>query len=281
VRFGTLVETDEDIRRAELADKEDPPLATPVAKAAQSASPVVTAKPRRAASFKPTRRPPICVLTVFDDGKTEGEVIRIRGDRFTIGRAEGDFLIPHDDQISSKHIEITRQLVSGEHRWVVTDLQSTNGLFLRVSRTILKDRAEFLVGNGRYRFEQGGQQLADTVDHIASGPIPAGTVGSDQVAPAGSSAALVELVAGGIGTRQILTKNEYWIGSDPGCAFCRSADSFVEPRHVRVFRAPDGIWHAQNNKTANGVWLKVPQVSVEESVLCQIGEQRLRLKVGE
>ena len=55
--------------------------------------------------------------------------------------------------MSARHVEITHQLVGGLHRWVVTDLQSTHGMFVRVSRTALADKAEFLVGNGRYRFD--------------------------------------------------------------------------------------------------------------------------------
>ena len=98
-------------------------------------------------------RPPVAVLTVFDDGKNDGEVIRIRDQRFIIGRTEGDLRIPIDGRISSRHLEITLQTIGGIHRWVVTDLQSTHGMFVRVSRSVLADRAEFLVGNGRYRFE--------------------------------------------------------------------------------------------------------------------------------
>ena len=55
--------------------------------------------------------------------------------------------------MSARHVEITHQIVGGLHRWVVTDLQSTHGMFVRVSRTVLADKAEFLVGNGRYRFD--------------------------------------------------------------------------------------------------------------------------------
>jgi hypothetical protein len=277
VRPGTLVETDEDIRRSELANKAAMPLAPPGAKKADA---VPTSKPTAPAPFRPTLRPPICVLTVFDDGKSEGEVIRIRGSRFVIGRSEGDLLIPHDEQISSRHIEISRQLVGGVQRWVVTDLQSTNGLFLRVSRTVLADKAEFLVGKGRFRFEQAGSQAADTVDHLVSTPIPAGTVGFGDQAPAGLHPALVELIAGGIGNRILMTQAEYWIGTDASCAICRVQDPFTEPKHVRLFRDPKGAWTAQNNKSLNGLWIKVPQMTAEDGCLLQIGEQRIRLKVG-
>ena len=57
-------------------------------------------------------------------------------------------------------------------------------------------------------------------------------------------------------------------------------DPFTEPKHIHLFRDGNGVWNAQNNKSLNGLWLKVPQVTVDDSCLCQIGEQRLRLKVG-
>jgi hypothetical protein len=63
----------------------------------------------------------MAVLTVFDHGKTDGEVIRIRDHRFIIGRTEGDFCIPLDGRISARHVEITHQVVGGLHRWVVKD----------------------------------------------------------------------------------------------------------------------------------------------------------------
>ena len=154
-RSGTLIETDDDIRQAFLSGHKGrqpgPPVAVdppaPIPPAPQPAA------ARSAVPFRPTVRPPVAVLTVFDDGKTDGEMIRIRDHRFIIGRTEGDLCIPLDGRISARHVEITHQVVGGLHRWVVTDLQSTHGMFVRVSRTVLADKAEFLVGNGRYRFD--------------------------------------------------------------------------------------------------------------------------------
>jgi hypothetical protein len=272
-RSGTPVETEDYIQPADVAHK----AAIPIAKKADT---VPTDKPATASPYRPTLRPPICILTVLDDGKTEGEVIRIRGNRFVIGRSEGDLLIPHDEQISSKHIEITRQVIGGAHRWVVTDLQSTNGLFLRVSRSVLTDKSEFLVGKGRFRFEPANASSSDTADYSSLTPDPRGTVRFNDVAQTSLHPALVELVAGGIGNRILMTKAEYWIRADASCAICRAQDPFTEPKHVRLFRDAKEVWTAQNNKSLNGLWIKVPQLNVEDGCLLQIGEQRLRLKVG-
>jgi pSer/pThr/pTyr-binding forkhead associated (FHA) protein len=230
--------------------------------------------------YRPTQRPPIALLIILDDGKGEGEIVRLRGDRFVIGRTEGDLLIPHDPQISGRHIEITRQRSGEKYRWVVTDLQSTNGLFIRVSRTVLADKAEILVGMGRYRFETPGSNFPETADSLSPDSPPAATrpVGID--AASLMHPALVELVGGRMLSRLPLATSEYWIGSDPTCAICRGSDPYIEPRHIRLYRETNGAWYAQNNKTSNGLWIKVPQISVTDSCSFQIGEQRFRLNTG-
>ena len=163
-RSRTVIETDDETRQALLSGLKGPSPSPPT-----TTSPVASSAPsagRSASPFRPTARPPVAVLTVFDDGKTDGEVIRIRDHRFVIGRTEGDLRIPIDGRISSRHVEITHQVVGGLHRWVVTDLQSTHGLFVRVSRTALADKAEFLVGNGRYRFDAPQRGPSTTADYV-------------------------------------------------------------------------------------------------------------------
>src|SRR5436190_8994371 len=87
---GTLLETDDDIRKALVPNKPAPtPAATEQAPSSQPPASI----------YRPTVRAPVAILTVFDDGKSDGEVIRIRGERFVIGRSEGDLLLPHDGRI--------------------------------------------------------------------------------------------------------------------------------------------------------------------------------------
>jgi hypothetical protein len=227
----------------------------------------------------PTVHPAVVVLTVCDDGKIEGETIRIRDHRFVIGRTEGNLTIPIDGRISSRHVEIMHQVVGGLHRWVVTDLQNTHGMFVRVSRTALAYKAEFLVGNGRYRLDIPQAESGATADYVATQPNHGETQGwADGPGPF-RPPALTELLGKEIGNRTLLVKPEYWIGSDPTCPICRPDDPFCEPRHARVFRGPKGGWHAEHSRTQNGLWLRMAQVNVESMAQFQIGEQRFRLKV--
>ena len=223
-RSGTVIETDDDIRQAFLSGQKGrqpgPPIAVePPARMPAAPQP---APARAAVPFRPTVRPPVAVLTVFDDGKTDGEVIRIRDHRFIIGRTEGDLCIPLDGRISARHVEITHQVVGGLHRWVVTDLQSTHGMFVRVSRTVLADKAEFLVGNGRYRFDGPLADAGATVDHVTERGGLQWNSGTRMTAPSPfRPPAVTELIGSEIGNRMLLVKNEYWIGSDPSCPICR------------------------------------------------------------
>jgi pSer/pThr/pTyr-binding forkhead associated (FHA) protein len=291
-RFGTLLETEEDIRQALLSGLKGQPLvpaSPPPAAKARPATPqsIPTAGPppappvavRSASPFRPTARPPIALLTVFDDGRIEGEVIRLREPRFLIGRTEGDLRIPLDSRMSARHVEITYQQIGGLHRWVLTDLQSTHGLFVRVSRTVLADQAEFLVGNGRYRFDAPQASSGSTANLVVDQPVSGLTHGWSGGPSPVRPPALTELLGPDIGNRMLLVKHEYWIGSDPSCPICRPDDPFCEPRHVRVYRKPNGGWHAEHNKTPNGLWLRMSQITVESLVQFQIGEQRFQLKV--
>jgi pSer/pThr/pTyr-binding forkhead associated (FHA) protein len=237
--------------------------------------------PRGEQPYRPTMRPPSAMLIMCDDGETSGEVFRLRSDRFIIGRAEGDLQLPDDEQISTRHVALTRQTVSGQTRWVVTDLQSRNGMFVRVGKAPLTHLSEFLVGGGRYRLDIVQSDVAETAafgDWTLRAPA---TRGFDNNFAIGSEL-LTELVAGGIGTRMVLTRDHYWIGSDSECAVCRPSDPFVSGKHASLTRSPRGTWVIQNNSSINGVWLRMPQVVLEPGRKCefQIGEQRFRLRYG-
>ncbi len=272
---GTVLETDDDIRQAQRSGLV--PGQPPVAPTGTTGP--VAASGHAASLFRPTARPPIAMLTVFDDGRMDGEVIRIRSPRFVIGRTEGDLRIPIDARMSSRHIEITLQTVGGLHRWVVTDLQSTHGMFVRVHRTPLTDKAEILVGNGRYRFDAGQTDANATSAYVAGALATGATQGWDEGANSFRPPALTELLGNEIGNRLVLAKPEYWIGTDPTCSVCRPDDPFCEPRHVRLYRDRKGGWLAEHHKTQNGLWLRMPQITVEATVHFQAGEQRFQIKI--
>src|SRR5262245_2611300 len=85
---GTRLETVKEIRRAIKAKK--------VATLKESPAEVETV------AFRPLRRPPMALVCVLDDGKEDGEWVRVRDGRLVIGREEGDIRIPHDDMMSAR-----------------------------------------------------------------------------------------------------------------------------------------------------------------------------------
>ncbi|OWK37822.1 FHA domain-containing protein [Fimbriiglobus ruber] len=239
-----------------------------------------------ATPFRPRQRPPMALLCVLHDGDTGGEWIPLRMDRHVIARNEGDIRIPHDAQISGRqHAEIVRaRLETGGYRWFIADLGSTNGTFVRASKINLAVGSEVLFGQTRYRFD-AGQPAA---------PAPPPVLENFMTVRPGSSPllrlpsvvesappSLVEITATGDGERIALIRDEYWLGCDPThCAIVPRDDPFVSPRHARIFKDENGRWRVENNRSRNGVWLRLTQrLPVEKMCQFLLGEQRFILKV--
>ena len=63
------------------------------------------------------------------------------------------------------HVEITRHCVAGQYRFVISDLQTRNGLFIRVSRTILADQAAAVLNDLQTRLTKASAVvLANSLD---------------------------------------------------------------------------------------------------------------------
>jgi pSer/pThr/pTyr-binding forkhead associated (FHA) protein len=222
--------------------------------------------------YRPTRRPSTAMLTVFDDGRDDGEQIRLRGERFVIGRAEGDLVIPHDGLLSSRHAEIVRLVEQGASSWYLNDLGSTNGTFVRVSKTVMKHGQELLIGGRRFRFETGDLATA------AGGADKMGRGTQSWQAPA-ALAALIDLTVPGEGQRHLLLRSETWIGRDPAGSAVVVKDPYVNPRHAVLRQDRKGRWQLENNRSVNGIWLRVDRIPMETACHFQLGEQRFLLKI--
>src|SRR5437588_5592043 len=106
---GTRLESDDEIRqviqarRARLAAQtQQQPLA------AQSKAPAAAVATVEAQAERPVQRPPIALLCILDDGKADGEWVRLRADATVIGRSEGDVRLPHDGLVSTRHAQVVR-----------------------------------------------------------------------------------------------------------------------------------------------------------------------------
>lgn len=227
--------------------------------------------------FRPMHRAPMALLCVQDDGKADGEWIRLRADRFVIGRSAGHLLIPHDTLMSGQHAELVREESQGKIRWYLRDLNSTNGTFVRVASVVLKHNQEVLVGSKRYRFEEG--------QTTGGGKVPQAqpvykTQNWQQTEQKVSQPCLVEILPSGPGQRFPLPHRENWIGHDPAqCSVVLAADPILSPRHARIVLDRRNIWRMQNAGSLNGVWARVTELPIDEAEQFQLGEQRFLIRI--
>ncbi len=296
IAMGTRLESVEDVRRmiqrgplaASSAGAPAPSMpaaggSAAAAPAAPVASPQAAAKAKKpdddpALPFRPSRRPQTALLTILDDDGEDGEVVRLRDQRYVIGRTQGDVTIPHDSAVSSTHLEINRVMTSGRYRWHVRDVGSTNGTYARVTAAPLGDGQEFLIGGKRLRFDAprgatdapGPDQRAVTQAWAAVSPHVI----------AAAQASLTVMTPAGEGERIVVTAGESWIGSDPAaCKIAWKDDPLLSRRHAKLVGEPNGEWRLEAGRCRNGVWLRIKEIMVDAVGEFLIGEQRLSLRV--
>lgn len=252
------------------------PMVNPApARAAASAPPVESPPADDTVPLRPVHRPPMGVLTVFDDGGTDGEVVRVRPDAFVIGRSEGDLRIPHDGMMSARHARLSREFDRGRYRWFLTDLESRNGTFIRVNAAPLQHGSVVLIGSRRYRFHDATHQPAGTTGAGAA------TVGFQAVNPADLFPSVAEVRPDGSeGTPFLLHQDAATIGRDSKRCALVLDDPMASPVHARFFRDGKGGWQVENLGSLNGTWVKVARAPVGRGAQFLLGEQRFHFRVS-
>jgi pSer/pThr/pTyr-binding forkhead associated (FHA) protein len=259
---GTVLESNEEIRRAQEAIR-----------AQQNAKSKSTEKP-----FRPLIRPPVAILTVLDDGSSKGEKIRIRDERFTIGRTTGELQLGFDGSLSSAHLAIKRRRGKESWQWIIQDLNSSNGVFFRVAKAPLVDKTEFLIGRGCYKFEKSSKGKES--DKQPNDDAPATKM--FQLESLEGIDSISEVIRGGQGNRINLIKSSYSIGTDQKCDIVRVEDPCTSGLHAKLNRSDKGTWVIENNGARNGVWVRLDRICVRYGNSCefQAGEQRFKLSSG-
>jgi len=209
-------------------------------------APLIDPSPARmlaeAEPFRPVLRWPLALLHVVDDGREDGETVRLRSDRLVIGRTNGDVAIEHDVSMSSPHAALDR-LAGG--MWQLADLGSAGGTFVRAVSARLRHGSCLMLGATRLRFDA-----------------------SDDHAPC-----LVELVPEGDCIPHPCRTPCTTIGRRDGGCDVELGDRFVSPLHAELRRAADG-WRIEN-RGLNGLWVRIEgpvRLTCPSQFLC--GEQR-------
>lgn len=195
-------------------------------------------------AYRPTHRPPLALLCVYDDGADDGEWVRIRRERFVIGRKASDLNITHDDQIADRHAEISRQLQGEQWVWHLTDLKSATGTFVAVNERPLRNALEIQLGSRRYRFEPS-----------ANGP-----------------ALLID--ANNERRRFSIAAPETTIGRGGGSGMIAiTDDAYLSPQHARFELSVNG-WKLVNLNSRNGIYVRTDRVRFTSGCRFLLGEQR-------
>jgi len=224
--------------------------------------------------FRPSLRPPVPVVTVLDDGSMEeGEDVRLRLERLSIGRNSGDIRIPSDPSISGAHAEIRRTAWRGGFQWHLHDLDSVNGTFVRCVRAVLHENALLILGARRFRLRNplrpSTKQVPDGQTNLLDGmPLPQVVWPTLEESSSKPGAAAFPL-----------RSERLMVGRLGGGADIELDDPLLANRHAELKRMRDGNWMITAENTRNGIWVSVAAVGLTPHCFFRCGEQRFRFVI--
>ena len=222
--------------------------------------------------YRPANRQPLAGLTVLDDGsREEGETIRIRDSKFVIGREKGDLSIPFDGDMSGNHAELRCQKQKGRFRWFLIDRKSTNGSFVRAVRASLSRETELIIGGRRYLFQlpEPGKDVVDTAAVQTQAYRAPSRSMIEQFVPQ-----LIECGVSDENAKSFAIGGEVYVGGDSRCQITIEDDPFINPRHARLYQDETERWMIEDQKSLNGVWIRVKKFAMDKQTEFQLGQQR-------
>jgi len=225
-------------------------------------------------AWKPRHRPATPVLTILDDGISRtGEHHRIRKQTFTIGRTDGDLTFPADPTMSNQHAEIAYDIHAAH--WVLRDLASKNGTFVRAREAAVRVEDVFLLGSLRYRIVELPAGMVNTWSTPANQPATHGN-GRD-VSQAIAAIQPVDEKCGG--QPRPLIRDTVTIGFDPIQSDIYLPDPELAAVHARLSRAHDQTWIIRSIASRNGVWIRIHEAFLRHACFFQCGDYRFRFVV--
>ena len=242
---------------------------SPVPQYASDFQPLAVAPPDSSLDsyYKPTRRALVPLLTILDDGNpTAGEVIRIREPVTVIGRTEGHVKIQNDFQVSTRHAELVRESTPSSYRWLLRDLQSANGTFVRCTKALLRPDRIIILGSRRFRFQPAVQMIDQNE--------PGTYLIDNQHSPQLLWPALIETASHSTAMEIRLRGSSNLIGR-PGCGNdVELDDPLIASQHAIISQTSGGEWRIEAKPSKNGLWIQVTAIALVGTCRFQCGEQR-------
>lgn len=222
---------------------------------------------------RPLLRPAVPVLTALDDGSfTTGEDFRLRGERFGIGRTEGDFLAPSDRTLSGRHAEIRRVENRGRHSWVLIDHAAANGTFVRAKSATFFTDTIVILGGRRFRLVHPFSELA-TSDRATTTFLDRREVSTDlwpTLTEAGASADALKFQ---------VHDTTVTLGRFGGGSMIEIDDPHLAEHHATIARTSIGAWQIHAGTTENGVWANIRSITLTAHCFFRCGEQFFRFVI--
>ena len=220
--------------------------------------------------YRPEIRPLVPRLVLLDDGEQAvGETRWLREQATVIGRSEGEIRISHDPLVSGRHAELVREGSTRPHRWLLRDLGSANGTFVRCSRTVLRTGAIILLGSHRFCFRPPAASEGAEAD-FPKGTVLANVAGLD----ASAWPALVETKQARDPLEIILSGPDLSLGRPGHQNAIEIDDPLLAAKHARVRRRHSGQWMLEALPSVNGIWVQIQAIALAPVSRFQVGEQR-------
>jgi pSer/pThr/pTyr-binding forkhead associated (FHA) protein len=208
------------------------------------------------------------LVLVQSDG-SDGTVYPLAGDQVDMGRSEGTLVFADDRFLAPRHARLERR----DDRWVLSPLESRNGVFVRVREPVdLGEQDTFLVGKQVFRFERVPDIERDPAPAVEHGVHLFGTPGKQPWAR------LFQITTSGV-SRDIfyMTRAETILGREEG-DYIFPDDEFMSRRHVAISENR-GRGRMDDLGSSNGTYLRLRgERELRPGDMIRLGDQLLRFE---
>lgn len=237
---------------------------------APSVPPAPAPEPGRA--VRPTDDPLRARLVIIGQDGTPGREFPLAADQIDLGREEGDIRLPNDPYVSARHARIRRR----DGRFSIQDLDSVNGVFLRIRRPEPVQSGDLLlVGLEVLRFE-----AVIGAERGLGAATERGTRVFGSPAAPRYARLLQQTVEGVVRDVVYVTRDELTIGREQG-DLVFTADPFMSRRHATLRRDPaSGTFEIRDLGSSNGTYLAIRgEMPLQPGDHVRIGQHLFRLDV--